>query len=82
MVVASAERSVARVLEATCQVPLAVHAVLESGIVRLSSVVGTTDGKESIHAAGEAPASAAVALGERVAADLLANGAVKIMSGL
>ncbi len=82
MVVASAERAVARVLEATCQVPLAVHAVLEGGIVRLRSVVSTTDGKESIRAAGEAPASDAVALGERVAADLLKNGAGKIMAGL
>ena len=82
MVVASAERAVARVLEATCQVPLAVHAVLENGIVRLKSVVSTTDGKESIHAAGEAQASDAVALGERVAADLLNNGAGKIMAGL
>ena len=82
MVVASAERAVARVLEATCQVPLAVHAVLESGIVHMKSVVSTTDGKESIHAAGEAPALDAVALGERVAADLLNNGAGKIMAGL
>jgi len=82
MVVASAERAVARVLEATCQVPLAAHAVLESGTVRLKSIVSTTDGKESIRASGEAPASDAVALGERVAADLLTNGAGKIIAGL
>ena len=82
MVVANAERAVARVLEATCQVPLAAHAVLENGIVHLRSVVGTTDGRQSIQAAGKAPASDAVALGERVAADLLKNGAVKIIAGL
>ncbi len=82
MVVANAERAVARVLEATCQVPLAAHAVLENGMVHLRSVVGTTDGKESIQAAGKAPAEDAVALGERVAADLLKNGAVKIIAGL
>ena len=82
MVVASAERAVARVLEATCQVPLAAHAVLESGTVRLKSIVSTTDGKESIQASGEAPASDAVALGERVAADLLTNGAGRIIAGL
>ena len=82
MVVASAERAVARVLEATCQVPLAAHAVLESGTVRLKSIVSTTDGKESIRASGEAPASDAVALGERVAADLLTNGAGRIIAGL
>ena len=82
MVVASAERSVARVLEATCQVPLAVHAVLDAGTVHLRSVVSTPDGKESIWATGEAPYAGAVALGERVAADLLKNGAGKIMANL
>ena len=82
MVVASAERAVARVLEATCQVPLAAHAVLDGGTVRLKSLVSTTDGKESIRASGEAPASDAVALGERVAADLLTNGAGRIIASL
>jgi hydroxymethylbilane synthase len=82
MVVASAERAVARVLEATCQVPLAVHAVLEGGKVRLKSVVSTPDGKESVHAGGEAPAAEAVALGKQVAADLLRNGAGKIIADL
>lgn len=82
MVVASAERSVARVLEATCQVPLAVHAVLDAGNVHLRSVVSTPDGKESIWATGEAPYADAVNLGERLAADLLKNGAGKIMADL
>ena len=82
MVVASAERAVARVLEATCQVPLAVYAVLEDDLVSLRSVVSTPDGKESIRAAGEAPPADAVALGESVAADLLNNGAGKIMAAL
>lgn len=82
MVVASAERAVARVLEATCQVPLAAHAVLKNGTVHLKSIVSSIDGKEAIRASGESPASDAVALGERVAADLLSNGAGKIIAGL
>jgi len=82
MVIASAERAVARVLQATCQVPLAAHAVLVDGIVRLRSVVGSTDGTATVSASGEAPAGDAVGLGERVAADLLKNGAGKIISGL
>ena len=81
MVIASAERAVARVLQATCQVPLAVHAVLEGGIVHLRSVVGTTDGRQTIRAEGEASAREAVALGERVAADLLKSGAGSIIAG-
>ena len=82
MVVASAERAVARVLQATCQVPLAAHAVLADGVVRLWSMVGKTDGTETISASGEAAAGDAAGLGERVAADLLKNGAGKIISGL
>ncbi len=81
-VVASAERTVARVLEATCQVPLAVHAVLTGGRVILSAVVSTVDGKQAIRAGGEAAASAAVALAEQVAADLLAKGADRIIADL
>ena len=82
MVVASAERAVARVLEATCQVPLAVHAVLNSGTVHLKSMVSSIDGKESVRATGQAPVSDAVALGERLAADLIKNGAGKIIASL
>jgi hydroxymethylbilane synthase len=82
MVVASAERAVARVLEATCQVPLAVYAVLENGTVSLESMVSTPDGKKSIGASGQRPAADAVALGEQVAADLLENGAGEIISSL
>jgi hydroxymethylbilane synthase len=82
MVVASAERAVAQVLEATCQVPLAVHAVLENGTVKLKSRVSTPDGKKSVKAAGEAPAADAVALGEQIAAELLKNGAGEIIASL
>jgi len=82
MVIASAERAVARMLQATCQVPLAVHAVQDGGNVRLQAMVGSIDGRQSIRAAGEAPARDAVALGERVAADLLKNGAGRIIAGV
>ena len=82
MVVASAERAVARVLEATCQVPLAVFAVLDDGVVTLRSVVSTSNGRELVQAKGRAPASDAVALGEQVAADLLKNGAGDIIAAL
>jgi hydroxymethylbilane synthase len=78
-VVAMAERTVARVLEATCQVPLAVHGVLNNDIIELKAVVGTADGKEIVQASGKAQASDAVALGEQVAADLLSRGAKRII---
>jgi hydroxymethylbilane synthase len=82
MVVASAERAVARVLEATCQVPLAVHAVLEGSTVRLKSIVSSIDGTASVEASGQAPAKDAGDLGETVAADLLQNGAREIIAAL
>lgn len=82
LVVANAERAVARVLEASCQVPLAVYGVLKDGTVSLNSQVNTPDGQETVQAAGNAPAEDAVALGERVAADLLKYGAGKIIAGL
>ena len=82
MVVASAERAVAQVLEATCQVPLAAHAVLDGGKVLLKSTVSSPDGKHAVHAEAEAPAEDAVGLGQRIAAELLQNGAGKIISSL
>lgn len=82
MVVANAERAVARVLEATCQVPLAAHAVLKDGVVFLKSMVSTIDGKQSICAEGKAPAADATALGEKIAADLLRDGAGEIIASL
>ena len=82
MVVARAERAVAQVLEATCQVPLAAHAVLNNGVVHLKSSVSTPDGTQSICAGGKASAADAVSLGQQVAADLLAKGAGKIIASL
>jgi hydroxymethylbilane synthase len=82
MVVASAERAVAQVLEATCQVPLAVHAVLENGVVTLKSIISSPDGKKTVQAAGQASATDAVSLGRNVAADLLNSGAGEIIGSL
>lgn len=82
MVVASAERAVAQVLEATCQVPLAVHAVLEDDGVYLRSQVSSVDGSRVIKAEGRASTAEAVDLGVRVAKDLLQNGAGEIIADL
>ena len=81
-VVAKAERAVARVLQATCQVPLAAYAVLEDGVVNLTSMLGTPDGGHILRACARAPAVDAVALGEQVAEQLIEQGALQIMSGL
>ena len=69
-------------VEASCQVPLAVYAVLKDGILSLTAKVSTTDGQETVQAAGHGTAAEAEALGERVAADLLKYGAGKIIASL
>ncbi len=81
-VVAAAERTVARQLGATCQVPLAVHAVLETGVLRLAALIAAPDGETIFRADGEGGPEDAVALGERVAAKLLQQGAGDILSAL
>jgi len=81
-IVAAAERAVARVLGATCEVPLAVYGTLTGGMVKLNAVVGTLDGKEMVKASGEASAGEAVLLGEQVGAELLRNGARRIIEAL
>jgi hydroxymethylbilane synthase len=80
--VAKAERAVARVLGATCQVPLAAHAVLDGDTIKLDAVVRSPDGSDMVMAGGISNVGEAVALGERVAADLLANGAGRIIEAL
>ncbi len=79
-VVARAERTVARVLGASCQVPLAVHAVLNNGVIELNACVGTSNGDQTIRAADVAPFTDAVALGETVAAELVRQGAAGIIN--
>ncbi|MGD9020339.1 MAG: hydroxymethylbilane synthase [Lysobacterales bacterium] len=82
MLIANAERAVARVLEATCQVPLAVHAVLDGDMIRLQARVDAPDGSRRATAAGEAPARQGAELGRQLAAELLERGAAGIMAGL
>lgn len=85
--IAIAERAVARVLEATCQVPLAAHAVLDkqnqnNQKISLQALVCSPDGQHALKASGQAPVNRAGALGVQVANDLLAQGARQIIEAL
>jgi hydroxymethylbilane synthase len=82
MLVANAERAVAQVLEATCQVPLAVHAVLAGDKIRLQARVDAPDGSHGASAEGEALAGQGAELGRQLAGELLAGGAAEIMARL
>jgi hydroxymethylbilane synthase len=78
----SAERALLRRIEGGCQVPLGALATVTERLLRLQASVCTLDGSSELRAQGSAPASIgdAIALGERVADDLLARGARELMA--
>jgi hydroxymethylbilane synthase len=77
-----AERAMNARLQGGCQVPIAGHAVREGQALYLRGLVGTPDGRRVLRAEGRAPAVEAEALGERVADELLAQGADAILASL
>jgi len=78
----SAERTLTRRLGGSCEVPIASYCELREGALWLRAMIATPDGLEIVRAEGTASPEAAVALGERVAADLLAGGADAILATL
>ena len=78
-----AERALSRELQGSCEIPLAAHAVLANGKIRMSGLVASVAGDEVVSAQGEAnfdKTTDAVALGARLGQDLLARGADKIIA--
>lgn len=80
-----AERAVSRALGGSCEVPLAAFAHWRDGALFLRGAVSMPDGKRMLRAeeAVRAPDLAgALALGQRVSADLEAQGASEIVNAL
>lgn len=77
---AEAERAVNAGLHGSCHSPVAAYATLDEGRLSLVARVGAPDGTRMLESRAEGAADAAVALGTRVADDLLAQGAAAIMS--
>ena len=77
-----AERAMNERLEGGCQVPIAGYAVLEGGQLWLRGLVGEPDGSRVLRAEIRGPAEDAVALGTRLAEDLLEQGAGEILRAL
>lgn len=77
---ALAEREVLARLEAGCAAPVAAHATVAAGRLRLTASVVALDGSRQVRAHGEGPVdeAGAIALGAGVAADLLASGAAEL----
>jgi hydroxymethylbilane synthase len=84
-VVVSAERALLRRIEGGCQVPLGALAILDGGCLNLNASVCALDGTLSIDRQeqmqwGNASLESAAALGIRVAEQLLAGGAARIIT--
>lgn len=77
-----AERTVGAALQGSCQVPLAVFAVQRDGLFRVSGMVGLPDGSRVVRADAEGSPEDADGIAARVAADLLAQGADRIIASL
>jgi hydroxymethylbilane synthase len=74
-----AERAMNARLEGGCQVPIGGYAVLEAGELYLRGLVGDPDGSRIIRAEIRGPAQDAVALGRRLAEELLHLGAKTVL---
>ncbi|TVS10601.1 MAG: hydroxymethylbilane synthase [Gammaproteobacteria bacterium] len=72
-----AERAVSRHLGGNCSVPLAAHAIGGEGVLQLSALVASIDGRTVLRAQGSG--SDPEALGIQVAEDLLAAGAGPVL---
>jgi hydroxymethylbilane synthase len=79
-VAVTAERALLRRIEGGCQVPLGALATLAGGRLRLYASVCTLDGSVSLESEEHAPMADAMALGIRVAEQLLARGAGEIIA--
>lgn len=76
----AAERVIARVLQASCQSPVATHAVIDGEQMTVTALVALPDGSRSVRDSVSGPAATAKLLGEQLAARLLASGAGEILA--
>lgn len=77
-----AERAFNAYLEGGCQVPIAGYATLHDGVLHMQGRVGSVDGQTLLQVSLEDQAEHAVALGQRLAKALLAQGAGPLLQAL
>lgn len=78
----AAERAIARTLQASCQSPVATHAVIEGLTMTVTALVAMPDGSESIRDVVQGPADNAEQLGIDLANRLLASGAGEMLAAV
>ena len=81
-VAATAERAFLHHLHGGCQVPIAGHATVEDGSVRLRGLVSSLDGRQVFEGTREGPVEDAADLGVDLAERLLAAGARQVLADL
>jgi hydroxymethylbilane synthase len=79
---ALAERALLRSLGGGCQVPIAAHATVSEGRLRLDGLVASLDGAQVIRDAIEGDAANADGVGEALAARMAERGAAALLSDL
>ena len=77
-----AERSVATLLQGSCQVPLAVFAEINGTQLQIRSLVGTPDGQTVLRSEISGDAENVASLSAKIAGDLLGQGADQIIASL
>jgi hydroxymethylbilane synthase len=79
----TAERALVEALGGGCQTPIGAFAAsVSGGLLDLAAVVVTLNGDRAIRAAARGSAPDARLLGQRVAAQLIADGALEILDGI
>jgi hydroxymethylbilane synthase len=76
----SAERTIARVLQANCQSPVAAHAVITGDVLSVSALVAIPDGSRSIRDSIAGAPEDAERLGQKLAHQLLEQGAAELLA--
>jgi len=77
-----AERAVSRALGGSCQLPLAAYASVNGATLELRGLVADPDGKSTVKAEVSGPSGSPEELGARLAAQLRAQGADRILAAL
>ena len=77
-----AERAIARVLQASCQSPVAAYATIDNETLTLTALVAHPDGTSSVKDVISGDARDAASLGEALAARLLDNGARELLDSI
>ena len=78
----TAERAIARILQASCQSPIATHAVIADAAMTVTALVAMPDGSQSIRDVVNGAADDAAHLGEELANRLLESGAGELLAAV